>query len=86
MEGFNSLKVGDQVTATYFAAVAVNLHRHPAPAAAPVPTTQRKERTAGIGDEERADVHGDGPDRYRSEGAFGYCQRATGTCRPARAA
>jgi hypothetical protein len=49
MEGFNSLKVGDQVTATYFSAFAVNLRKpgEPAAAAPPVTTTQRKERTPG---------------------------------------
>jgi hypothetical protein len=49
LEGFNSLKVGDQVTATYFAAYAVNVRRpgDPAPPAAPTTTTVRKERTPG---------------------------------------
>jgi hypothetical protein len=49
MEGFNSLRVGDQVTATYFAAIAVNLRRpgDPAPPAAPTTMTQRKDRTPG---------------------------------------
>src|SRR5688572_19541037 len=49
MEGFNSLRVGDQVTATYFAAIAVNLRKpgDPAPGAAPTTTTQRKDRTPG---------------------------------------
>jgi hypothetical protein len=49
MEGFNSLKVGDQVTATYFAAVAVNVRKpgDPAPSAAPATMTQRKDRTPG---------------------------------------
>jgi hypothetical protein len=49
MEGFNSLRVGDQVTATYFAAIAVNLRKpgDPAPAAAPTTMTQRKDRTPG---------------------------------------
>jgi hypothetical protein len=49
MEGFNSLKVGDQVTATYFTAIAVNVRKpgDPAPAAAPTTMTQRKDRTPG---------------------------------------
>ena len=50
MEGFNALKVGDQVTATYSAAVAVSLRKPGAPAPADLPpttVTQRKERTPG---------------------------------------
>ena len=50
MEGFNSLKVGDQVTATYFAAVAVSLRKPGAPAPAELPpttVTQRKDRVPG---------------------------------------
>jgi hypothetical protein len=49
MEGFNSLRVGDQVTATYFAAIAVNVRKPgaPAPSANPTTATQRKERTPG---------------------------------------
>jgi Cu/Ag efflux protein CusF len=48
MEGFNSLKVGDQVSATYYDAVALNIRKpgDPAPAA-PVTSVQRKERTPG---------------------------------------
>jgi hypothetical protein len=49
MEGFNSLKVGDQVTATYFAAIAVSVRKpgDPPPPAAPTTMTQRKDRTPG---------------------------------------
>ena len=50
MEGFNSLKVGDQVTATYVTAVAVSLRKPGAPAPADLPpttVTQRKDRTPG---------------------------------------
>ena len=49
MEGFNSLRVGDQVTATYYTAIAVNVHKpgDPAPPADPMTTTQRKDRTPG---------------------------------------
>jgi hypothetical protein len=49
MEGFNSLRVGDQVTATYFTAIAVNVRKpgDPAPPAEPMTTTQRKDRTPG---------------------------------------
>ena len=50
MEGFNSLKVGDQVTATYFAAVAVSLRKPGAPAPEEVPPTtitRRNDRTPG---------------------------------------
>jgi hypothetical protein len=49
MEGFNSLKVGDQVTATYFAAVALHVRKpgEPAPPAEPTTTTVRKDRTPG---------------------------------------
>lgn len=44
MEGFNRLKVGDIVTATYFEAVAVRLARpgSPAPSGAPTITVRRK--------------------------------------------
>ena len=86
MEGFNSLRVGDQVTATYFAAIAVNLRKpgDPAPAAAPTTTTQRKDRTP-IRDQEAADVHGN-RGSHRREGAICHRERATGTCRPARGA
>jgi Cu/Ag efflux protein CusF len=49
MEGFNSLKVGDQVTATYLQAVALNIRKpgDPAPSAAPATTTVRKEGKPG---------------------------------------
>ena len=50
MEGFDRLKIGDVVSATYFAAVAVSLRKPGAPAAPdPPPTTvtQRKDRTPG---------------------------------------
>lgn len=49
MQGFNSLKVGDQVTATYYDAIAINLRKPGAPAASgePMTTTQRKDRTPG---------------------------------------
>ena len=48
MEGFNSLKVGDVVSATYYDAVALNIRRpgDPAPGA-PVTSVQRKEGTPG---------------------------------------
>ena len=49
MEGFNRLKVGDQVTATYFEAVAVSVRRpgDPAPPTEPTTTIQRKDRAPG---------------------------------------
>jgi hypothetical protein len=49
MEGFNSLRVGDEVTATYFEAVAINVRRpgQPAPSAKPETTVTRKDRTPG---------------------------------------
>ena len=49
MEGFKNLKVGDQVTATYFNALAVRIRKpgEAAPAAAPATTTTRKEGTPG---------------------------------------
>ena len=49
MEGFNSLKVGDQVTATYLEAIAVNVRKpgEPAPSADPTTVTQRKDRKPG---------------------------------------
>lgn len=49
MEGFDSLKVGDQVSATYFEAVVVRVRKPGDPAASPDPqtTVTRKERTAG---------------------------------------
>jgi Cu/Ag efflux protein CusF len=48
LEGFNSLKVGDHVSATYYDAVALNIRKpgDPAPAA-PVTSVQRKEGTPG---------------------------------------
>ena len=49
MQGFNTLKVGDQVTATYFEATAVSVRRpgDPAPPAEPTTVVQRKERAPG---------------------------------------
>jgi Cu/Ag efflux protein CusF len=49
MEGFNSLRVGDVVTATYFEALAVNVRKpgDPAPSGVPSTTTRRKDRTPG---------------------------------------
>jgi hypothetical protein len=49
MEGFNKLKVGDQVTATYFEAIAVRVRKpgEPIPSTAPVTITTRKDRTPG---------------------------------------
>jgi hypothetical protein len=49
MEGFNSLRVGDQVSATYFEALAVNVRRQgDPPVTAPATTmVQRKEYTPG---------------------------------------
>jgi hypothetical protein len=49
MEGFNSLKVGDEVTATYFAAVMLRARKPGDPAATgePATTVRRTERTPG---------------------------------------
>ena len=49
MEGFNSLRVGDIVTATYFEALAVNVRKpgDPAPSGSPSTVTRRKDRTPG---------------------------------------
>jgi hypothetical protein len=49
MQGFNTLKVGDRVTATYFEAVALSVRKPGTPAASstPVTTTRRKDRTPG---------------------------------------
>jgi Cu/Ag efflux protein CusF len=49
MEGFNSLRVGDQVTAMYYDALAVSVRKpgDPAPPAASTTMTQRKDRTPG---------------------------------------
>lgn len=49
MEGFNSLRVGDQVTATYFDAVIVRVRKpgDPAPSTQPETTVERKDRTPG---------------------------------------
>jgi hypothetical protein len=49
MQGFNTLKVGDQVTASYFEAVAVNVRKpgDPAPPSEPTTVIQRKERAPG---------------------------------------
>ena len=49
MQGFNTLKIGDVVSATYYEALAVQIRRpgEPAPPADPIVTTQRKEQTPG---------------------------------------
>jgi hypothetical protein len=49
MEGFDTLKVGDQVSVTYFEALAVRVRKpgEPAPPAEPTTTVQRKENTPG---------------------------------------
>jgi hypothetical protein len=49
VEGFNSLRVGDQVTATYFEAVAVSVRKPGTPPASspPVTTTTRQDRKPG---------------------------------------
>src|SRR5262245_48169028 len=49
MEGFDSLKVGDQVSATYYEATVVRVRRPGDPPASPDPqtTVTRKDRTAG---------------------------------------
>jgi len=49
MQGFNTLKVGDQVTASYFEATAVSVRKpgDPAPSAEPSTVIQRKERAPG---------------------------------------
>jgi Cu/Ag efflux protein CusF len=49
MEGFNNLKVGDRVTATYFQAIAVSVRKPGAPAtpSTPVTTTRREDRKPG---------------------------------------
>ena len=49
MQGFNNLRVGDQVTATYFEAVAVSVRKPGAPptSSTPMTTTTRKDRTPG---------------------------------------
>lgn len=49
MEGFNSLRVGDLVTATYYDALAVSVRKpgEPAPPATSTEMTQRKDRTPG---------------------------------------
>jgi hypothetical protein len=49
MQGFNTLKVGDQVTASYYEATAVSVRRpgDPAPATEPTTVIQRKERAPG---------------------------------------
>ena len=80
MEGFNSLKVGDQVTATYFAAIAVNVRKPGAapPRSEPTTMTQRKDRAAWIRDQEGADVHGNRRSR-RPEGVLSHRERTTGT-------
>ena len=59
MEGFNSLRVGDQVTATYYEMVVINL-RKPGdpPAPPPVTTTQRKDRVPGSETRRQRTVNG----------------------------
>lgn len=49
MQGFDRLKVGDQVSATYFEAIAAHVRRpgDPAPSADPMTTTMRKDRAPG---------------------------------------
>lgn len=49
MEGFDRLKVGDLVSATYFEAVAVHVRKpgEPAPSLDPTTTVRRKDRTPG---------------------------------------
>ena len=49
MEGFNTLKVGDVVTATYFEAIAVRLRKpgDPLPPATPTTIVKRKDDTPG---------------------------------------
>jgi hypothetical protein len=49
MQGFNTLKVGDRVSATYYEAVLVNVSKpgSPAPPAQPTTAIERKERKPG---------------------------------------
>jgi len=49
MQGFNTLKVGDQVSATFYEAVVVNLTKpgSPAPPGQPTTAIERKERKPG---------------------------------------
>jgi hypothetical protein len=49
MEGFNSLRVGDQVSATYYEAVVVHLSKpgDPAPSGTPTTIVRRKDRQPG---------------------------------------
>lgn len=49
VQSFNRLKVGDQVSATYFEAIAASLSKpgDPAPSGTPVTTTARKDRKLG---------------------------------------
>jgi hypothetical protein len=49
MQGFKDLKVGDQVTATYFEATAIEVRKPgaPAPSTTPITTTTRQDRKAG---------------------------------------
>lgn len=49
VQGFDRLKVGDQVSATYYEAVAINLRKpgEPAPSTKPSTTVMRKDRTPG---------------------------------------
>ena len=86
MEGFNSLRVGDQVTATYYTAIAVN-YASPATRApgGPDDDDATKRPHTGIRNAEGADVQGDRRS-HRPEGAISHREGATGRCRPARAA
>jgi hypothetical protein len=49
MQGFNTLKVGDQVTASYFEATALSVRKpgDPAPPSEPTTVIERKERAPG---------------------------------------
>ena len=85
MEGFNSLKVGDQVTATYFTAIAVNVRKpgDPAPSAAPDDDDTTERPHTGIRNPEGADVQGDRRS-HRPGGPISHRERTIGRCRPAR--
>lgn len=60
MEGFNSLRVGDQVTATYYEIAVVSLRKpgDPDTSAPPTTTTQRKDRTPGSETRRQRTVNG----------------------------
>jgi hypothetical protein len=60
MEGFYSLRVGDQVTATYYEMVVINLRKpgDPNTSTPPVTTTQRKDRTPGSETRRQRTVNG----------------------------